>query len=310
MKSCNQRLSRRRAFTLVELLVVIGIVALLISILLPALNKARGAANTVACAANLRSIGQGLVLYQQSNNGYYPMATGKTVSPAVNLCWPTTTSKFMGVKNPNLEAYDGTNNRSMPAFRCPSRVIEPSSAVNVPTFSTYSAHVLVFGNNYLGAQSWGTYNPSIYSKGLIPAGTTYVFAYKAVWMKNAAQKVIVFDGAQVLTPANANGFAQPAAMDMCLTTTNQAVWYLTSYAENRSCWNGTLTPGSPAMLPNANADDVGQDFRPGWPRFRHGGNDQGNFLFGDGHVETVRLNKKTYVMDLTISNFLVNFPLF
>src|SRR6059058_675293 len=62
----------RRGFTLVELLVVIGIIALLISILLPALNKARKAANTVKCMANLRSIGQGLQLYASQNKNYIP----------------------------------------------------------------------------------------------------------------------------------------------------------------------------------------------------------------------------------------------
>ncbi|HUB24410.1 MAG TPA: prepilin-type N-terminal cleavage/methylation domain-containing protein [Tepidisphaeraceae bacterium] len=62
----------RRAFTLVELLVVIGIIALLISLLLPALNKAKQEANLVECSANLRSIGQLCQVYAAENNGYLP----------------------------------------------------------------------------------------------------------------------------------------------------------------------------------------------------------------------------------------------
>jgi prepilin-type N-terminal cleavage/methylation domain-containing protein/prepilin-type processing-associated H-X9-DG protein len=76
MRSSQHR-AVRCAFTLVELLVVIGIIAVLIAILLPVLSRSRAAANAVKCLSNLRQIGTGLVMYNTANNGY--------IIPAYNL---------------------------------------------------------------------------------------------------------------------------------------------------------------------------------------------------------------------------------
>src|SRR5215212_10328468 len=102
----NIRITRRNGFTLVELLVVVGIIAILIAILMPALNRAREHANRIKCAANLRSIGQALTMYVQQY-GCYPGCEGVPAAQTNVVIWPVRLRPFLG--------------GARGAFLCPSR---------------------------------------------------------------------------------------------------------------------------------------------------------------------------------------------
>jgi prepilin-type processing-associated H-X9-DG protein/prepilin-type N-terminal cleavage/methylation domain-containing protein len=103
-------------FTLVELLVVIGIIATLIALLLPALSQARKQANAIVCASHLRGIGQSMLIYANENkNCIAPQVDGRH--------WQDTTNHAMAIDPNDTEAYWGVMysqyGSSKALFNCP-----------------------------------------------------------------------------------------------------------------------------------------------------------------------------------------------
>jgi prepilin-type N-terminal cleavage/methylation domain-containing protein/prepilin-type processing-associated H-X9-DG protein len=95
--SVPKRPTRGKAFTLVELLVVIGIIAALVAILLPALSTARSQAKAVACLSNLRQIGQAMIMHAQDHRQYLPIA---------GSIYATGGATPTGLLDPSLQKYD------------------------------------------------------------------------------------------------------------------------------------------------------------------------------------------------------------
>jgi prepilin-type N-terminal cleavage/methylation domain-containing protein/prepilin-type processing-associated H-X9-DG protein len=296
----------RGAFTLVELLVVIGIIAVLISVLLPALARSRRAAQTVACLSNLRQVGLGYYMYVNNNKGYLPFATYPSwaLRPGVDPAWQPTVhwyeaiSPYLGQKidyDQTTTPWRRTTNYSKVIRACPSWDLDALGLSNTPGndyLTGYGQNITLFlgsGKKAVGSDTptagppWG--DPSFYQTGLDnnPGVNNYTYAVGAVKLDTipkTAKTILNGDSTNWFILINRIGFPQAFT------------W-----------WHPKVDPGLPDVTyfdsgaPNRHLgknEDVGA-IQPG-PGYQMvtTGNIAGkpatckaNYLFCDGHAETL-----------------------
>lgn len=210
----------RRAFTLVELLVVIGIIALLIAILLPALNKAREQANATKCASNMRQILMYVTMYVNENKEALPsppfwhegsptgtISDANTVVTTFPLAFYCPITGIYDMSDGTLVDYiAGDPSSKLAVFNCPTdlgdlRQTSSSSGV-VPRNFTYSfSHYFWWNanaNGFYAPPATAPFRFTAPKMGQIHGPANKIFLFEEAWPNDAVCYLVGTSG--VLDP--------------------------------------------------------------------------------------------------------------
>jgi prepilin-type N-terminal cleavage/methylation domain-containing protein/prepilin-type processing-associated H-X9-DG protein len=310
LRSFEGRSARdEKGFTLVELLVVIGIIALLISILLPALSKARQQASSLACEANLHSIGEGIAIYVGDNHGTLPYGWWDGVWPAVGpynaneADWVTQSIATLNGKYA-ASAYSVATNGSITTrirgtFLCPDAPGQGVTTFDNSSVAHYGCHPRLM--------------PILDGQNLT---LPYYLPYKIAHIKRSAEICLIFDASLINRPGDPSntwtqndtipvlsnidgggkpntGFQGPTK----LTDNYTGVTYTASDPIDMT----TSAVFNPSASINHDATSNVNNIR-----FRHIKNTVANVLMVDGHVQSFHFNPLTNKTDLLHKNINVN----
>jgi prepilin-type N-terminal cleavage/methylation domain-containing protein/prepilin-type processing-associated H-X9-DG protein len=242
----------KAGFTLVELLVVIGVIAVLIGMLLPALNRARESAKTLQCAANLRQVGAITRFFSQDNQNRFP--GGAQSSPGGSVSWEAILNRQV-LKKPNFNP-TGT----FISIRSPTTL----GTLTCPTFVSSTQQFnrcwqmnadACGGAKVPSTATYGQYALGIEPATLIdPTYTSYFLGAKVTKFRNPAEKFLIVESERTADNSNASF----------------------PYNDLPSTWRLGDDPLYPAWAGKG-----------GGFSFRHNGYKFMNALFMDGHVSLI-----------------------
>jgi prepilin-type processing-associated H-X9-DG protein len=278
----------------VELLVVIGIIALLISILLPSLGKARDSANKVKCEATLHSLGQGIYIYTAVNKGTLPMGVfwdGTSNDTATDWVLLVQATLMKGAP----ADYTGFLKYSAYADLQARRMFMCSEAPDVSFSSAQATASFLVTNCVCYSANPAVLGGQIYSVGPDDSsqGPGITRPMRLSTSRHPSDTAMLFDAS--VYPFSPGTFQQYA-------DNPDAVWLdnggFTKYAGLSAASYTRLNPASNLgnsvdMTPlsnstaDCNKDNAGNAFNI---RFRHMKNTVSNVLFIDGHVQSFTLN--------------------